>query len=143
MTWTSKFFTLRELTASQTAARNGIDNVPTGAHLANLSDTAERMDAVRALLGKPVRVSSGYRSAALNKAVGGSSTSHHSIGYAVDFDCDAYGSPLEICKAVAASGIKYDQLIHEYGEWVHISFHPQMRRQNLTINKAGTFAGFK
>lgn len=135
MTWDAKFFTLAEMTVSDTAKARGINNVPTGAALARLNATARRMDKVRMLLGHPVIVTSGYRSPALNKVIGGVDSSHHTQGYAVDFKCPKFGTPLQICKAIEASGIKYDQLIQEFGQWVHISFAPTMRGQELTAVK--------
>lgn len=138
-------FTLEEMTVSQTAARLGINNVPKGAVLDNLRSTAIKMVEVRKLLGnKPIIVSSGYRSPELNKVIPGSSdTSAHTKGYAVDFTCPGFGTPLEICEAIAKSRTmdSVDQLIHEFGSWVHISFDPRNRRQVLTINRSGTKKG--
>lgn len=126
-------FTLAEMTVSQTAARKGLSNEPTERALENLIKTAYVMEDVRALLGgKPISISSGYRSIAVNKAVGGSNTSAHVDGLACDFICPAFGSPLAICKIIAKSGIKFDQLIEE-GTWVHISIDPRMRQQVLTM----------
>jgi putative chitinase len=119
------------MTASNTAIRKGINNVPTGSAMQALAYTATRMDTVRALLGHPIRVSSGYRSPALNKVIGGSNNSAHTLGYAVDFTSPDYGSPLAICKAIMTAKIQYDQLIYE-GTWVHISFDPKNRMQELT-----------
>ena len=139
-----KEFTLEEMTISQTAARKDIDNKPTGEALDNLAITAGLMVGVRELLGsKPIIVSSGYRSPALNKIVGGSDTSAHTLGWAVDFTCPGYGNPLKIAKAIAKSDLmnNVDQLIHEYDSWVHISFDPRNRKQLLTINKSGTKSG--
>ena len=129
----SENFTLEELTASQTAARRGINNTPTGAVLAALTNTAKQMELVRALLNAPTHVSSGYRSLALNKAIGGSSTSAHCRGEAVDFTATAFGTPKEICKAIIKSGIVFDQLIFE-GAWVHIAFDATPRRSVLTAH---------
>lgn len=129
----SENFTLEELTASQTAARRGINNTPTGAALAALTNTAKQMELVRALLNAPIHVSSGYRSLALNKAIGGSSTSAHCRGEAVDFTATAFGTPKEICKAIIKSGIVFDQLIFE-GAWVHIAFDATPRRSVLTAH---------
>lgn len=138
----SPHFTLAELTASQTAARRGIDNSPPPEIVANLQATAGGMEKVREILGDQViTVSSGYRSPELNKAVGGSVGSAHRTGHAVDFNCYGFGSPLEVCEAIARSGLHYDQLIHEFGRWVHISFDPRGRRQNLTIDRLGTRPG--
>ena len=138
----STHFTLAELTASDTARRLKNDNRPTSAHLANLKATAQGMEAVRDLLGsKPIRVNSAYRNPVVNKAVGGVANSDHALGWAVDFTCAAFGDPLAICRAVEASKLDYDQLIHERKPngawWVHISFHPRMRRQSLTYNGSG------
>jgi putative chitinase len=71
----------------------------------------------------------------LNQAIGGASKSSHMDGWAVDFVCPTYGDPYAVCKAIEASGIKYSQLIHEFGRWVHISFAPDMKQQSLTIFK--------
>ncbi len=146
MTQLSKYFALSEMTVSQSAARRGLKNIPFGKQLDNLRSTAEKMDAIREMLGKPVLVSSGYRNAEVNALVGGSKTSAHLQGLAVDFTCPGYGNPLAVAKAVLAMGIEFDQLIHEYGSWVHIGFAEPgkpSRRQTLTINKRGTLAGLQ
>lgn len=113
-------FTLSELTQSETAARRRIDNIPSSETLVNLTRTAQLLEKVRAELGdKPVLISSGYRCHALNRAVGGATNSAHSQGLAADFICPGFGSPLDICKRLAAARIEFDQLIQE-GTWVHI-----------------------
>lgn len=141
----SEYFAYSELTVSETAARRGIANKPSPRELENLKATALRMDEIRRRLGKPVLVTSGYRSPAVNAAVGGSKTSAHCRGLAVDFTCPGYGSPLEVARAIAAmDGIEFDQLIHEFGSWVHIGFAEaghKPRRQLLTIDKRGTRVG--
>jgi hypothetical protein len=137
----SPHFTLAELTQSQTAAREGLDNTPPAEMVDALRKTAELLERVRALLGKPILVSSGYRSPRVNRAVGGAAQSAHMLGCAADFSCPSFGSPLEICRAIAASDISFDQLIHEFRAWVHIAWAPLPRRQVLTIDKAGTRAG--
>lgn len=115
-------FYLSELTVSETAARRGIDNTPDPLVMSSLFKTAALLEEVRKVLGnKPILVSSGYRGQKLNHAIGGSTNSDHMRGEAADFRCPAYGSPLEVCKAIAASGIKFGQLIWEYDRWVHIS----------------------
>lgn len=140
-----KEFTYEEMTVSQTAARRGISNDPQHAKtVLNLQYTAEMMVHVRKLLGdKPIIVSSGYRSPALNKIVGGSNTSAHTLGWAVDFTCPGHGNPLKIAKTIAESDLmdEVDQLIHEFDSWVHISFDPRNRKQLLTINTSGTKSG--
>jgi len=64
--------------------------------------------------------------------LGSKDTSAHVLGFACDFICPAFGTPLEICKAIEASGIRFDQLIEE-GTWVHLSIDPRMRQQVLTM----------
>ena len=117
-------FTLEEFTLSQTASRMGIANTPTGQELENVHSTARTLERVRGLLAnKPVLISSGYRCPAVNAAVGGSSTSAHMSGLAVDFTCPGYGDPLAICKALEPrlAELQVDQLIHEYDDWGHLA----------------------
>lgn len=101
----------------------GIDNsIPAG--LKNtIKFTASRMERVRALLQEPIVVSSWYRSLELNSMIGGSGTSQHVRGEAVDFIAPKYGNPLAVVRKIAAyfDLIKFDQLILEH-TWVHISF---------------------
>lgn len=132
-------FTLEELTFSQTAKRMGIRNVPSQLALENLKETATRLEEVRKLLNVPINISSGYRSPTLNRSIGGSATSHHTLGFAVDFTARRFGSVSEIVEKIKNSDIQYDQLIDEFsdngGGWVHLSFHPNMRRQTLKASK--------
>lgn len=140
-TFLSEHFTLEELTASQTARRLGLDNTPPQDVLENLTYTANKMEKVRDLLnGHPIIISSGYRSPAVNKAVGSKSKkSQHLTGQAVDFTCPKFGSPRKIVEAIKNSDINYDQIIYEFDEWVHISFtQSDNRKQALTIDSQGT-----
>lgn len=132
----SDHFTLAELTVT---LHRDIDNSPPSGILVALTDTAAHMEEVRRVLGmRPISVSSGYRSPALNKAVGGAATSAHMTGHAVDFNCFSFGDPLAVCKAISRSSLPFDQLIEE-GGWVHISFAPKMRRQVLTKREGGGY----
>ena len=126
-------FSLSDLIRSETAEERGIDNTPPPEIIENLRRLAAGLEKVRALLGAPLEISSGYRCAALNEAVGGSSTSQHMQGLAVDFECPAFGTPLEIADAIGRSGLVFDQCILEYGRWVHLSFSDAPRRRLLTI----------
>jgi hypothetical protein len=120
-------FSLAELTVTS----KPLDNTPPKEMIEVLRTTAFYMERVRELLGNvAIKVNSAYRSPAVNKAVGGSKASAHTLGYAVDFT--AYGhTPLTIANTLAKSDLKFDQLIYE-GTWVHISFDPKMRREILT-----------
>lgn len=132
----SAHFTLAEMTFSATAARKGIANVAPPEIVDQLILTADRMEKVRALLGnKPIRVLSGYRSPAVNKAVGGSVTSAHRTGHAVDFVCPEFGTPAQVAAHLAQHLTHYDQIIEEFGSWVHIGFGPGRRLQKLTARK--------
>jgi zinc D-Ala-D-Ala carboxypeptidase len=137
----SAHFTLAEMIASDKADELGIDNTPTQEITAALRNTCERMEAVRSLLGdKPIIVSSGFRNKIVNRHVGGSVTSDHMMGRAVDFVCPSFGEPIDVCRVIAASEIEFDQLIEE-GSWVHIGFGPKMRREIKTKIPGGYRAG--
>lgn len=133
----SPHFSLEELTASDTAARKGIDNTPTPEARAALVRTATGLEAIRALLGAPVLVSSGYRCPALNKLVGGQPNSQHMRGEAADLIAPQFGPPEAIVKRLVGA-LAYDQLILEFGRWVHVSFADKPRRQVLVIDAKGT-----
>jgi hypothetical protein len=129
-------FDLARLTHSDTARERGIPNHPTPEHLPHLRLLAGALEELQALLGAPLAITSAYRSPALNAAVGGVPHSRHALGLAADFVCPGFGSPLEVARAIAASSLVYDQVIHEFGRWVHFGLAPPLeapRRQLLTI----------
>lgn len=135
----SPHFTLAEFTISETAARAGIDNDPPLELLPALKRTALGLELVRTRLGgMVVQVTSGYRCAALNAAVGGRQDSQHTRGEAADFICPRFGTPTEVATALRDSDVPYDQLIIEFGRWVHISFSAAPRHQALVIDRSGT-----
>jgi len=135
----SKNFKLNEFTASQTATRKGIDNTPAAPIIERLRMLANTLEQVRNLLGdNSIRISSGYRCLALNRAIGSGDSSAHVQGYAVDFTCPNFGTPKEVANKIAQSDIKYDQIIYE-GTWIHLSVDPRNRRDVLTA----TFKGGK
>ena len=124
----SSNFSLKELTASQTAERKGISNNPSEDHMNSLKELCENvLQKVRDHYGKVVSVSSGYRSPELCVAIGSSVNSQHAKGQAADFE--VFGlSNAELCKYIAEN-LEYDQLILEYhniGEpnsgWIHCSY---------------------
>ena len=133
----SSYYTLARLTHSDTGLERGIDNTPPPELLPNLRRLARGLDRVRRLLGHPLLITSGYRSPALNAAVGGVPTSQHAQGLAADFTCPGFGPPLEVARAIRDSGLPFDQCIYEYAEWVHLSFSAAPRRRVLTIYSAG------
>lgn len=125
-------FSLDELIFSDYATRNNIKNIPSPQVIENLKKLSETLELVRSFLGNlPITINSGYRNTELNRALKGAATSAHLSGFAADFTCRKYGTPLQIVKALKSSGIKYDQLIEE-GTWVHISIDPRMRQQTLS-----------
>jgi zinc D-Ala-D-Ala carboxypeptidase len=143
MTLLSTHFTLEEMIASQTAAREGIDNTPTPEIIEALKYTAQGLEGVRILLGVPILVSSGYRCLALNRAIGSKDTSQHVKGEAVDFTAPGFGGPTTVMTRILESGLDYDQCILEYASkpgrgWVHMSFTRKPRHQALVIDDTGT-----
>ncbi len=126
-------FSLEQLTYSETAERERIDNTPGADILDNLRLLSEGLERVRRLTGYPLDISSGYRCAELNQRIGGAKTSQHTLGLAADFTCAEFGPPADIIKAIRDSGIEFDQCILEYAKWVHISFSKAPRGRVLTI----------
>ena len=127
----SEHFTLEEMCASQAAARARLDNRPDVPEVKNLARVAEVLEQVRTLVGKPINISSGYRSPAVNKAVGGSRSSAHMLGLAADITVSGMPSKA-LAVLIRDSDIEFDQLIYE-GTWVHIGLaEGKPRRQVLT-----------
>ena len=146
----TQHFTLAELTKSSTAERLGLDNTPPPEVLPALTTTAEMLERIRSTLGVPVIVTSGYRAWAVNKAVGGVTTSDHAQGRAADIVAPRYGTPLQIARALAplVDVLGIGQLIYErFGStsWVHVSTRVPDKRVNrvITITSAGTQLGIQ
>ena len=143
----SEHLSLAEVTKSDTAKRRGISNMPTEAHLANFKLLAENIfEPIRKHFAKPIFISSGYRSAELNKAIGGASSSQHCSGEAIDIDMD--GRPGGVTNKMVFDFIKenlnFDQLIWEFGtdtnpDWVHVSYEStgKQRKQILRAVRNG------
>ena len=125
----SKNLSLAEVTKSATASRLGIKNKPDAWEIENLRAVAEHIfQPMRDSFGCPIFVSSGFRSEALNKAIGGSKRSQHIQGRALDLDADVFGvcSNADIFRYIL-NNLEFDQLIWEFGDennpdWVHVSF---------------------
>lgn len=137
----SPHFSLNELTLSQTAARRGIDNMPSEAALKNLRRLCKTvLEPIRTTGGHPVVISSGFRCEALNSAVGGARTSAHLTGRAADF---VIGGGVPVTEAfhgccAAIDSLPIDLVIHEFGRWVHI----QIAREG-TAPRRKMLAAFK
>jgi hypothetical protein len=129
----SEHFTLEEATYSETAVRMDIPNQPNEQQLENMKKAAAGLEQLRAVSG-PLRINSWLRLPDVNVAVGGSKVSSHMDGWAIDVSSSSM-TPIQLCHKVEELGIKYDQMIHEFGRWMHISFAPEMRQQKLTIFK--------
>jgi len=137
----SEHLDLSEVTRSESAKRKGISNMPTEAHIANFKLLAEMIfEPIRNHFRCPIIISSGYRSKELNAAIGGSLTSQHCQGEAIDIDMD--GTPNGVTNRMVFDYIKdnleFDQLIYEFGDkenpdWVHVSYEStgKQRKQIL------------
>ena len=141
-------FTLEELTRSNKADQLGIDNTPPAEILPRLTFTAEMLERIRTTLGHPVIVTSGYRCAKLNAAVGSRSTSDHMQGYAADIVSPGFGIPRDVARTLAplVDSLGIGQIILEGvkgKEWVHVSSHAPEKAINriLTISDAGVSVG--
>lgn len=125
----SPSFSLAEFTRSQTAARKGIDNTPNTAAIANMESLCVNvLQPLRDYLGKPIRINSGFRCFELNMAIGGSATSQHMEGKASDIDVPGV-EPFEVAQIIIDLDLPFDQLIHEFREWVHLSYDPSRDRR--------------
>jgi hypothetical protein len=143
----SEHLSLAEVTKSDTAKRRGISNMPTEAHIANFKLLAENIfEPIFMHFDKPIFISSGYRSAELNKAIGGAASSQHCQGEAIDIDMD--GRPGGVTNKMVFDFIKenlnFDQLIWEFGtdtnpDWVHVSYEStgKQRKQILKAVRKG------
>ena len=132
----SEHFSLEELTFSQTAARDGINNRPGAPEVVALRELcANILQPLRDAVGHPLTVTSGYRSPRLNRAVGGSQTSQHMEGRAADLVCFNM-SAKKLFKSVLELNLPFDQLIYEGGKqsiWVHVSFDASKDRRTIML----------
>ena len=128
-----KHFTLRELTKSDTAIRKGIKNIPNKQEEQNLIALVDNiLDPLREAYKKPIIVTSGFRCEELNRLVGGSKTSHHRTGQAVDIRSveDTVEENKKLFNLIQQLDLPFDQLIDEYNyDWVHVSYSPRNRKQ--------------
>ena len=139
----SEHLELAEITRSESAKRNGISNMPTEEHIANLKELAEHIfEPIRVNFRQPILISSGYRSKELNAKIGGANSSQHSLGQAIDIDMD--GTINGVTNSDIFNFIKdklpFDQLIWEFGndknpDWVHVSYSDRHRKEILIAYK--------
>lgn len=143
MKFAARHFTLSELTKSDLAIRNAIDNTPSDEVVENLTALAMNvLDPIRFHYGKPVVIRSGYRCLELNALCGSKETSQHTKGQAADIEVPGVPN-LALAKYIAAN-LPFDQVILEFPPegWVHVSYVTgRNRKQQLTITSAGTVPG--
>lgn len=132
-----KYFSIAELTKSETANKRKIDNKPTKEVENCLNQLIDNiLDPLRKAYGQPIIVSSGYRCPELNKAVGGARTSQHTLGQATDIHTKSNSkeSNKQLFELIKQLKLPFDQLINEYNySWVHVSYSNRNRRQILNI----------
>ena len=138
-------FSLQEFTASDTAARLGIDNDLPIELRENALKTLEMMERIRFHIDAPITITSGYRCKALNQAINSKPGSDHTLALACDFKAPRAGTPAEIAKSLASviSIVGIGQLILEFGTWVHVSTRipDKIINRIITIDNNGTRAG--
>jgi uncharacterized protein YcbK (DUF882 family) len=129
----TEHFTLSEFTLSQTATRKGINNEPTPEAIENLKALCLHiLEPLREAANAPIRISSGYRSLALNRTIGSKDDSQHIKGQAADFTVSGL-SVAQIIELIQKLDLPFDQLLDEYSAWAHCSYSPRHRRQVLKI----------
>lgn len=145
-----KYFTIGELCASDTARIRNIDNSPSKVIVEHLTELTDKLlDPLREAWGSGIKVSSGYRSDALNKAIGGSTTSAHSFGYAADLL--PMNGQMDKFKAFVKNWLKdkkFDQYINEFSgksEWVHVGIKNRKgeQRKQYLMYKNGKYSYIK
>jgi len=142
----SEHLSLSEVTRSESAKRKGISNMPTEAHIANFKLLAENIfEPIRNHFRCPIIISSGYRSKELNASIGGSATSQHCSGEAIDIDMD--GTPNGVTNKMVFDYIKdnltWDQMIWEFGDannpdWVHVSYESSGKQRKQILRAVRT-----
>ena len=150
----SPHFTLAEFCRSETAVRRNISNNLPADLLHAAKGTAAMLERIRAHLSSlagrdvPMRITSGYRCITLNRAIGSSDGSDHVQAWAADWEAPAFGSPTDVCEALApmVGALGIGQVINEYPDrdgWVHTSTRMPAKAINriITITGRGTSVG--
>jgi zinc D-Ala-D-Ala carboxypeptidase len=129
----TKNFSLAELTVTG----KPFDNTPNAKQIESLRALAENiLQPLRDEIGRPIRVTSGFRSEKVNAAVKGSKTSQHKRGEAADIKV-AGMTARQVALTIVAMGLPFDQVINEYDSWVHVSYGPRHRRDRRKAVKQG------
>lgn len=136
-----KYFELSEFIRSDVAKKKGIDNTPTFEVVEHLEELVEKvLDPLRAAYGMPIKISSGYRCPALNKAVQGAATSVHMIGYAADMQVGGSFNKFRdfTVEWLKKTGTRFDQLLLESNKktgarWIHIGLYNNSGQQRGQI----------
>jgi putative chitinase len=147
MTQLTEHFTLAEMIVSPTAKRLGLSNVPTPEHIENMRYCCEKiLEPVRKHFGKPVQINSSYRAPAVNKAVGGSKTSQHVNGQAIDFEVP--GIDNKVVADWIGDNLEFDQIILEFytkgdknSGWVHASIKKEGGNRKMRMIASKSKAG--
>lgn len=131
----SEHLDLVEVTRSEYAKRNGIDNMPNAEHTENLIELAKNIfEPLRKHINKPIHISSGYRSKILNDKIGGAKNSQHTKGEALDIDQGNRKDNMEIFEYIK-NNLPFDQLINEFGyDWVHVSYNTDGRQRGEVLD---------
>ena len=137
----SKHLSLAEVSRSETAKRKEINNTPSGEHLENFKKLAENIfEPIREHFGVPIHISSGYRSKELNAAVGGSATSDHCVGCAIDIDQENSSITNNQVFNFIKDNLKFKQLIAEFPvngqlSWVHVAYNENNLKNQILVAK--------
>lgn len=131
----SRNFSLEEFLVSQTATRHGIDMTPSDEVIGNLQRLVTScLQPLRDDVGAGIFISSGYRPLELNTRIGGSKTSAHVRGDAADIKVIRQ-APFDTCELIITMGLPFDQVINEFGAWVHLGVADILRGEQLTAYK--------
>lgn len=131
----SEHLSLIEVTRSDYAKRNGINNMPNPEHTENLIELANKIfEPIRKHFNKPIHISSGYRSKELNAKIGGAKNSQHTVGQAIDIDQGDRKQNIEIFDFIK-NNLDYDQLINEFNyDWVHVSYNTNGKQAKQVLD---------
>jgi zinc D-Ala-D-Ala carboxypeptidase len=131
----SEHLDLVEVTRSEYAKRNGINNMPNPEYTENLIELAQKIfEPIRKHFNKPIHISSGFRSKILNQKIGGAKNSQHTLGQALDIDQGNRKDNIEIFEFIK-NNLLFDQLINEHNyDWVHVSYNPDGRQRGEVLD---------